>query len=284
MAYPQIDGRFSTYTHIGGHYIASESPVESSYGHRSPPFNDAPIGLLSSNYTGREEELAHIERTFDLNHGDVQTRCGIFGMLGLGKTQLALQYAVTSYERGRYSSIFWISGATVEKLNQGLAKVLCLVDHPDRHRPEQSTKLTSAQRWLEEYTNWLLVLDNVTQETVPFLREHLPRQNAIGDILLTTRTWDVAEAVVSVPGRRQEVFALSTLDIKDAVKLLLKEAGIHPNHVMDSHSSRAKDLVESLGRHPLAISQAASFAKQSQSNFHHILDIYKGKNRYEVGL
>ena len=280
----QVDGRNCMFINTGGHYINVNSPVESGCAPRLLSFNDAPVDLLSSHFTGREKELAHIEQTFDVNHGDIQTRFGIFGMLGLGKTQLALQYSATSYQRRRYSFVFWISGATVEKLNQGFAKVLYLVDHPDRDHPEQSTKLTSAQRWFEECNNWLLVLDNVTQEAITFLREHLPRQNAMGNILLTTRTRDVAEAVVGVAGRRQEVFALSTLDIEDAVKLLLQEAGIHGNHAMGSNSSRANDLVECLGRLPLAISQAASFAKQSQRNFHDILGLYKGKQRYEVGL
>ena len=203
--------------------------------------------------------------------------------------QLLLKYAVMSYQRRRYSLVFWISGATVEKLNQGFAEVLNLVGHPDRDHSVQSTRLTSARRWFEECaairrTTWLLVLDNVTHEAVPFLREHLPRKNSMGNILLTTRTRDVAEAVVSVAGLQHQVFELSAPDINDAVNLLLKEAGILTSHIVASTLSKAADLVECLGRLPLAISQAASFAKQSNKNLHDVLHLYRSKHRYEVGF
>jgi len=51
----------------------------------------------------------------------------MYGMFGLGKTQLALKYAT-----GRITEpilpFFWIS-ARCGELNQGLAKVLDLIDH-----------------------------------------------------------------------------------------------------------------------------------------------------------
>jgi hypothetical protein len=285
----QFDGRNNTNVITGRDYINIYSQHTSSSSHRSLPplsFNDAPIDLLSSHFTGRQNELDSIERIFGAVNGDAPARCVVFGMLGLGKTQLSLKYAVTSHQRRRYSLIFWISGATVEKLNQGLADVLHLVGHPDRDHPGQSTRLTSARRWFEECsairrTTWLLVLDNVTQESVLFLREHLPRQNSMGNILLTTRTRDVAEAMVSVAGQQHRVLELLAPDTNDAVKLLLKEAGIVTNH---SAFTEAKELVECLGRLPLAISQAASFAKQSNKSLDYVLSLYQSKHRYEVGF
>jgi hypothetical protein len=283
-----IDRRNSTQVITGRDYVNVNLQVAGSSSQPPLSFNDAP-DLLSSHFTGREQELDSIERIFGVDNGVAPTRCVLFGMLGLGKTQLALQYAATSYQRQRYSLIFWISGATVEKLNQGLAEVLNLVDHPGRDHPVQSTRLTYARRWFEECavihrTTWLLVLDNVTHEAVPFLREHLPHKNSMGNILLTTRTRAVAEAVVSVAGQQQQVFELLAPGINDAVTLLLKEAGIVTYHAMASAWSRAEDLVECLGRLPLAISQAASFVKQSDKELDEVLDLYKGKYRHDVGF
>lgn len=126
-----------------------------------------------------------------------------------------MQYATLSYNRQRYSVIFWISGATVEKLNQGFAKILTLVGHPDRDHPEQSTRLVSARQWLEESGSlkWLLILDNISQEAVDFLREHLPRKNSSGNILLTTRAVLLTEAVV---GQREQILDLRAPDTSDA--------------------------------------------------------------------
>jgi len=249
-------------------------------------FNDAPTYLLSSHFTGREEELYLIEQIFSVVHDGEPTRCVMYGMFGLGKTQLALKYATMSYLLKRYSFVFWISGATVEKLNQGLAKVLNLIDHPDRYHAEQSTKLTSARRWLEECsathpTKWLLVFDNVTQEALTFIKEYLPRTNSMGNILLTTRTKAVAEGLVSVAKQQHQFFELMAPNIHDAVKLLLKEVGINPNKRITSTS---KDLVECLGRLPLAISQAASFTKKSHRNLDDVLGLYRSKHRYQVSF
>jgi len=166
----------------------------------------------------------------------------------VGKTQLALKYATMSYQLKRYSLVFWISGATVEKLNQGLAKVLNLIDHPDRYHVEQSTKLTSARRWLEECsamypTKWLLVFDNVTRKHSLSSRAFASHQFD-GNILLTTRIKVVAEGVVSAAEQQHQFFELMAPNIHDAVKLLLKEAGINPNKRI---ASTSKDLVECLG-------------------------------------
>jgi len=59
---------------------------------------------------------------FEINHGSSPTRCAVYAMPGMGKMQLALQYARLSYNQGQYSAIFWISGMTVEKLNQGFCR------------------------------------------------------------------------------------------------------------------------------------------------------------------
>jgi GTPase SAR1 family protein len=59
-------------------------------------------------------------------------RCVIYGMHGIGKTQLVLRFANDSFDQERYSHVFWMSATTVEKLSQGFADLLTLVTHLDR--------------------------------------------------------------------------------------------------------------------------------------------------------
>jgi hypothetical protein len=222
-------------------------------------------------------------------HGNAPTRFVVHGMPGIGKSQLALRYAATSYSQQRYSLIFWISGATVEKLNQGLARVLSLINHPNRYHPEQSEKLISARRWFEEPdvyspSRWLLVLDNVTQDTIGFLKEQLPRENSMGNILLTTRSAAVAQAVASVAGQQHKIYELLAPDLKDAADLLLKEAEIGTRNRATASPGKAEDLAKCLGCLPLALSQAASFAKQTDKNLGDVLDLYQSTHRYEVSF
>ncbi|KZP26516.1 hypothetical protein FIBSPDRAFT_714032, partial [Athelia psychrophila] len=196
-----------------------------------PPLNDAPVDRISSCFTGRESELSFIATSFDTFQSDKPTRVVSYGMPGLGKSQLALRHANQAFIAGTYSHIFWVSASTVEKLVQGLAKILVLVNHADRSHPDQDVQLAAVRLWLDHSQRhgcrrWLLILDNVTVESIHFLQEHLPRQNSNGNILITTRTCNIAESVANVAGQKHVLFELRALSKAQSVDLLLRKAEI----------------------------------------------------------
>ena len=206
--------------------------------------------------------------------------CVIHGMPGVGKSQLSLRYAEKSFEDGWYTHIFWTSATSVDKSTQGFSKVLDLVDHPDRHLEDQSVKLTAARLWLEECcVNWLLIIDNVDRSTLDFLRLHFPRK---GNIIFTTRTVDVAVALVNMTRTPDCMLKLQTLDVGDTTDLLFDDAGIGPESVTPSLLKNAKLLVEAVGRLPLAVVQAASFMKETHTTLDEMLKLYKSKEKIEV--
>ncbi|KZP20026.1 TPR-like protein, partial [Athelia psychrophila] len=230
------------------------------------PFNDAPVDRISPCFVGRDEELQLIANVLGLCDGDVPPRYAVWGMPGLGKSQLALKYANTSFRAGRHMYIIWISATTMEKANQGLAGVLDLLQHPDRHHPDQSARITAARLCLEHseqygFLKWLIILDDVTVATVPFLRENLPRQNSHGSILFTTRTAEIAEAITSVAGEQHPVYGLNALSLEQSATLLLTRAGIHGRASTDLDS--AKNLASRIGCLPLAVEQAGSYMKRN---------------------
>jgi hypothetical protein len=250
-----------------------------------PVFNDAPLDLLSVNFTGREKELNSLSEILYITHEDVPTRCVIHGMHGLGKTQLALQFAKSSYSRGRYSSIFWISGTTVDKLHSGFLKILHLVRHPERpHIGDQSSKLTEARRWLEHSgaATWLLVLDNVDIGTLDFIRENLPRQNRRGNIIFTTRTSGVASALSHAAGKQHHLLELELPNAQDAVNLLLREGSIDAASATWLTMSKANEITKCVGRLPLAISQAGSFMRQCDKELDYTLLLLQSEQRMQV--
>jgi hypothetical protein len=176
-------------------------------------------------------------------------------------------------------------------LNEGFAKVLTLVGHPDYSNLDQSVRLTSARRWLEEPNvngpgpcRWLLVLNNVSQEAVGFLREHLPRRNSSGNILFTTRTRAIAEAITAVAGNQHQISELGIPSLEQAANQFLKEAGIDYIDAVSASTSGAEALVKCIGRLPLAISHAASLAKQSHKHLDDVLGLYQSKHKYDVGF
>jgi hypothetical protein len=246
---------------------------------RPQPVNDAPIGLLSIHFTGRERELDFIRDALSKVQDSRPSCCAVHGMPGIGKSQLILHYAKMSFDRGRYSHIFWISANSIDKLNHGLAKVLVLVGHPDRYLQEQSVRLTAAQLWLESHDDWLLVFDNVDSDTLDLLRAHLPRRNAGGNILFTTRMMDVADALVNAAGHPNSILRLRVLDPRDSANLLLKDAGVA---VTPSLLDHAEQLVECVGRLPLAVVHAASFMKQTRTTLDKMFELYRSKEKIEV--
>lgn len=252
------------------------------------PVNDAPEYLLSSHFTGRDEELKLISDGFKLGQPDIPTRCAVYGMSGLGKTQLILKYAKQCFDQGRYSFIFFVSASSIEKLNQGFTKILHLVDHPDRYHPDQSVCLTMARRWLETcldgHATWLLLVDNVEKATLKFLRELLPRRNPKGRILLTTRGEDIATALVSTSNPHDHVLDLQVPNIKDAAVLFLKEAGKKLNPEETLTSQQAESLAHSVGRLPLAVSNAAAFMNKSHASLSDMVGLYRSSQKMEVSL
>jgi hypothetical protein len=254
----------------------------------SQPVNDAPVDLLSTHFTGRESELAFLVDVLGRSYGDVPSRCAVYGMPGLGKTQLVLRYAKLSFDGDRYTFIFWLSATTIEKLNQGLAGVLDLIGHPDRTLQDQNAKITAARLWLEgshggdREVDWLLIVDNVDTKTLEFLRLHLPRKNGRGHILFTTRTAAVAEALVNVAGEKHPTLGLGPLELRNTANLLLEDAGIDKEGVSSSALDEAEDVVKCVGCLPLAVAQVASFMKQTQTTLDEMRELCKGQRKIEV--
>ncbi|KZP22285.1 TPR-like protein [Athelia psychrophila] len=251
-----------------------------------PPFNDAPIDRISTCFTGREPELDFITTSFNTFQSDKPTRFVIHGMPGLGKSQLALQHANLTFTSGIYSHIFWVSASTVEKLNQGLAQILGLLNHADRNHPDQAVQIAAVRIWLEQSDRhgcrrWLLVFDNVTAESAKFLRDHLPRQNAGGSILMTTRTRNIAKSVANVAGQKHLIFELKALSTAQSVSLLLKKAGI--DGITPADLASAEKLVGRMGCLPLAVQQAGSYMKRSGlRNANQLQEIYDKRGLNEV--
>ncbi|KZP22591.1 TPR-like protein [Athelia psychrophila] len=198
------------------------------------PFNDAPVDRISSFFMGREGDMDAIASAVNSCDGDAPSRFAVWGMPGLGKSQLALSYANASFTAGSHTHIIWIPATTLEKVNQGLVKVLDLTQHVDRNNPDQGARLTAGRLCLERFDQrlkWLIILDDVTPATLHFLREHLPRRKGHGSILITTRTLEVAKAVTSVAGQQHPVHELKALSTQKSVALLFKNEAASPTPI-----------------------------------------------------
>ena len=249
------------------------------------PFIEAPIDLLTGDFTGREKELDKMSRA--LRESKARSRYVLYGMPGVGKSQLALRFTQISFERKDYAYVLWISASTIEKLTQGFTSLVDLFQITDLSSPDQNARLTAARQWLEadnrdDESEWLLIFDNVEAAALETLRILLPRNHAQGSILFTPRNDSIALALARIGANGQQISELQPPDTEEAAKLLYRAAGLDIQHSTEPISTEAKELVNTVGRLPLAVGQAASFMKQAHYSIGGLLTLYKGKHRLEV--
>ena len=205
-------------------------------------------------------------------------------MPGVGKTQLALRYATLAFERNEDRYTFWVSAGSVEKLAWDFSRLVDLLRLPGRFTMDQVTKLTMARAWLEDTTTetrWLMVLDNVTQETRTMMFDRiLPRRNGRGRLLFTTRTASIAESY-TIPDKSLTI-ALQPPGIDDAVAMFAAGAGMGGENTRGTSGADLERLIRSVGNLPLAIDQAASYMKGYGSSTKELLELYESEEVVEV--
>ena len=150
---------------------------------------------LDPDFSGREEVFQKIAS--ESLKQNTKTKCPIlvlYGLPGMGKTQIALHYA--DRNRGHFSQVWVIdcrSEITQEQQYRKIAEKLGLsvdwVKDPIQLRRIVHTRIEDGQ--LEK--PWLLILDNVDQ---PLTEEYLPRKG--GYVLITTTEQNICPHTHSI--------------------------------------------------------------------------------------
>ena len=102
------------------------------------------------NFTGRDRELAEIHQTLHSTDSTIsqQRMMVLHGLGGIGKTQLAIQYAY-SHQKD-YTSVWWVNAATTQTLTQGFLGIAQrLLSHRTTNTTGPSLKSDNAQIALE---------------------------------------------------------------------------------------------------------------------------------------
>lgn len=193
-------------------------------------------------------------------------RVALYGLGGVGKTQLALEYVHT--QRSNYDRIYWISAVTQTTLFSGFQEIAkrtqCVPITTDL---KPSDVATSVLEWLDAQENWLLVMDNVDDVTV--VNGYLPKPLPTKHTLITTRNRHCDH----IPARGLEV---EVLNADEAVNLLLSRIGdVGASGDPLLRNAEAVEIVNELGRLPLAIEQAAAYIREASKNIFKFLPTYR---------
>ncbi|KAL8796491.1 MAG: hypothetical protein Q9195_001165 [Heterodermia aff. obscurata] len=257
------------------------------------PFEIRPFKLvgapLTPAFVERQGLMSQIETVLlPVNH-DQQTILVLHGLGGIGKSQLAREYATRhQYD---YSAIFWINAQTESSLNASMvdiARRVGLTVELDESQPAGQIRgmpksTTAVLDWLQKDGNsgWLLVFDNVDsqmndlnddmlQESLGYGYEsfdaspYLPSTSQ-GTLLITSRLSYLARQFGGIP------INIDRMSIEEGLELLSKLSG------QSTKAKCAQDLVEKLGAYPLALSQAGRFMYETSTSCENFLRLYDSR-------
>jgi transcriptional regulator with XRE-family HTH domain/tetratricopeptide (TPR) repeat protein len=179
----------------------------------------------------------------------------INGLGGIGKTQLAVEYAYRY--RSTYAAVLWLRADSQESLIDSYVYLANELDLPEKGAQDRNTTRSVVQRWLKENPHCLIVLDNV--EDPASIYEFLVHMGE-SHIILTTR----AQAI----GAAAQTLELGEMDSAESMLLLLRRSQIIPaNAPLESISETSRNLTHNIakvmGGLPLALNQAASYIEET---------------------
>ena len=225
-------------------------------------------------FTGREELLQRLHREL----GTTQTAVAlsqpqaISGLGGVGKTQLAIEYAYRY--RVEYQAVLWVRAETTEALNASYRELAALLGLPEQGAQEQEVVVQAVKRWLRQNRGWLLILDNA--DDLSLVQPFVPT-GVVGHLIFTTRT--------QITGRVAKRLEVDSLDVDVGALFLLRRSGLLAadaplNAASDADQAAARALSRDLGGLPLALDQAGAYIEETACSLSNYQQQYQKRRAY----
>lgn len=201
-------------------------------------------------FTGKEEMLHHLYEMLSARH-----IVALSGLGGMGKTQLALEYAYR--HRNEYQAVLWVRANTSEELVADFVNIAELLNLPERNAQEQEKSIKAVMKWFVTHKDWLLIFDNA--DDLSKVHAYLPPADG-GQILLTTRTQIMSAMAYKVEIKKMEE--------EEAVLFLLRRIGLdtiaieQAEVIQDTHI-QAEAIVREVDGLPLAIDQVGAYVEET---------------------
>ncbi|MEO6890736.1 MAG: helix-turn-helix transcriptional regulator [Ktedonobacteraceae bacterium] len=206
-------------------------------------------------FTGRDELLHELHMRLSRDPiSALPPSWALSGLSGIGKTQVALEYAYRY--RHEYRAVFWVNAATQETLQSDLMIIAATLHLPKKDRHDHLRVTRAMKQWFASHQQWLLILDNV--EDVTILQSILPTEHT-GRLLLTTRVHALGSLA-----QRLEVepmgMAEASLFLLRRARLLAPEASL--DQAPNAYRAAAEAIAIELGFLPLALDQAGAHIEE----------------------
>lgn len=236
--------------------------------HHSPlPYN--------ARFTDRDRTLADIASFFTSTHSQQTPMLALHGPGGIGKTQIALEYSYRSSHV--YQTILWLNASSQRVLSTTIARLanqLSLLDEDDN---DEEQLFSAFQQWLQDQSDWLLILDQL--EDITLLDLIIPPHSK-GRVLLTTR-------LPAIKKHASMLLTVESMDDNTGAEYLLHCAEILPveatlAQMPPETAQHARSIAQILHGFPLALDLAGAFLKQTGWDLSHYLQQLSEKaNEYQ---
>ncbi|KAG8702070.1 hypothetical protein FRC09_004968 [Ceratobasidium sp. 395] len=199
----------------------------------------------SPNFTGRTDALQMLLKYFT-TPSRIQRSFVLYGLGGSGKTQIARTF-IEQY-RHYFSEVYYIdatSTSTIELCFKNIARAKHI-----------SQTVDDIFCWLVgQNTNWMIYYDNADSQLD--LRRYFPSCQH-GNLLITTQNKTFVTYSRDLGHNTQCQYAVSGMSPRDAESLLLR---LSKQGTGESERNQASKVVEMLGFHALAITQAGAYIR-----------------------
>jgi tetratricopeptide (TPR) repeat protein len=186
----------------------------------------------------------------------------LVGLGGVGKTQTAIDFAYRS--KDKYSRIIWVPAETKNLAVSRLFNIASELRIPGEGLGDEFKVIESFHSWLLNNPEFLLILDNATSEN---LVDELIPVTATGHILITSRS-DAFQKIGATNSLRVLPFTA------EEAKVFLMERTNRTEALDPVESLAADQIIELLGRLPLALEQCGAYIKALGIKFIDYLTVY----------
>lgn len=207
-------------------------------------------------FTGRDDLLYALKQKKDHQNNPISGLVQVVsGLGGRGKTRLAVEYAWRY--ASEYKTLLFLNVDQPGSLDSGLARLAEIIDPEIPPGTLENQRIDKVKSHLRSQVNWLLVIDNVDNESVIQEVKDFVTKTFNGHILITSR-WN------GWPRETFHVHRLKDLSLNDAKCFLLNKTE-QQRKKADNDETHAEQLATDLGCLCLALNQAAAYINECPS-------------------